>query len=396
MHSFPRVGRTLGDWERILADSPHGGIETLWVGELGGRIVAGCRLLRFRQWIAGAELPVMGLSTVAISATHRRRGIAAALTSSALAAARGRGDVGTALYPFRESFYRRLGYGRAGEAYQYILPPAAFPDHREGRQGVELIRLPEETESLASVYDHWIRTQSGQMSRSPAAWRAIAERDDLRAVVCRDEAGEPRGYAMFRYSTERIQGRTLLEIEEIAWLDRSARLGLYGWLASLSDQWGLVAYRAHPEEYLAEHLSELKHPSAAGRPWQLWFPAATLLYGPMFRLVDLETAWSARTVRRGQPTTVRVVVRDPQLPENDGRWRFHFENGRTSVTREEGEADGELSLTIEMLSRIYIGAITVSGAVESGLASLDATDPEMAARLDSLLSTQKPWTFDRF
>jgi predicted acetyltransferase len=39
-----------------------------------------------------------------------------------------RGDLASALYPFRVTFYERLGYGLAGEVLQYQLPPESLPD----------------------------------------------------------------------------------------------------------------------------------------------------------------------------------------------------------------------------------------------------------------------------
>src|SRR5690606_35919490 len=96
-HSFPAATSALRDTEDYLLDSPHGGLETLWVGERDGRVIAACRLLRFRQWIGGRDLPIMGLATVAIAPTERRQGIAARLIESAFEHARDRGDAASLL-----------------------------------------------------------------------------------------------------------------------------------------------------------------------------------------------------------------------------------------------------------------------------------------------------------
>ena len=66
-HSFPAPGRGPRWWMEFLRNGPHGGLESLWVAEEGGRLVGSCQLLWLRQWIAGVALPVMGLAGVAIS-----------------------------------------------------------------------------------------------------------------------------------------------------------------------------------------------------------------------------------------------------------------------------------------------------------------------------------------
>src|SRR5690606_8959520 len=106
----------------------------------------------------------------------------------------------------------------------------------------------------------------------------------------------------------------------IVWLDRNARLGLYGWISSLSDQWSQVIYRAHPEEAFPEHVGTLRQPGERAARWHFWFPAAVTMYGPMYRILDVEAAWSARRVHPDATLSVVVEVSDAQIPENDGPW----------------------------------------------------------------------------
>src|SRR5688572_17472339 len=138
-HSFPAPDRDLAYWEDFLTHGAHGGLESLWVAEEGGRLVGSCQLLWLRQWISGVAMPVMGLGAVAIAPTHRKRGLATRMLISGFDHARERGDVATALFPFRAAFYLGLGYGLAGEAHQYQVPPSQLPDDREERMRVQLV-----------------------------------------------------------------------------------------------------------------------------------------------------------------------------------------------------------------------------------------------------------------
>jgi predicted acetyltransferase len=394
LHSFPNVFGSAAEWEALLLDSPLGGVETLWVGEESGQVLAACRLYRFQQWIGGTAIPIMGLGMVAISATGRRRGLAARLVSGAFEHCRQRGDLATALYPFRTSFYARLGYGMAGGAHQFQIPPRALADD-PGRLRVALVESAGDRSAVAAVYQRWAPTQTGQLVRPERAWERVWEGDTRHGVLYRDEGGEAAGYLIFRYHSGAARGTRFVEVEEGAWLTTAARRGLYGWLASLGDQWDQIVYRAHPDEAFAEHLLELRHPIEGVPRWHFWFPAATAMAGPMFRLLDLPGGWRARSLRPGEPMTLALEVHDADVPENGGGWTLRMEAGRVEVARGgSGPADVRMRTGIEPLSRIFIGSLLPTAAVDAGLATVD--HPGALGALDALLALPKPWMFDRF
>lgn len=394
-HSFPAVGYSLPEWEEYLRTDPRGTPEdTFWVGEEEGRLTAGCRLYRFEQWIGGARLPMMGLGTVAISATDRRRGLAGQLVASGLRHARERGEIVSALYPFRTSFYRRLGYAVAGEVVQYRLPPTAFPDH-EGRRRVELVESSSARGEIASVYDRWAPGQTGQLVRPPHAWDPVWQRDTRHGALYRNEEDTPTGYLVYRYHTDAQRGWRGVEVEECAWLEPTARLALYGWLSSLRDQWDFIIYRAHPEEAFPELLGEIRYPAEGIPRWHFWFPTGVVLNGPMFRILDLPRAWTARPVHPPRPLVLALEVHDPQIEENSGSWTLRLEEGGVEVARGEAEtADLRMRLSIETLSRIFIAGISPSLAARAGTAEID--DARALPLLDAALALPRPWTFDRF
>jgi predicted acetyltransferase len=392
VHSFPGVGASAEQWEQILSDPTLGGIATHWVGEDDGRLVAACRLLRFRQWIGGAAIPIMGLAAVAISPADRRRGLAAQLTTSGFHRARERGDVASALYPFRTSFYRKLGYGLAGEVQQFQIPPAALPDD-PGRERVRLAETATDRGAVAAVYERWAPTQSGQLQRDASAWDRVWE-GGRHGVIYREQGGDPAGYAVFRYLADAHRGARAVEVEEIAWLSTPARLALFGWIRSLSDQWDRILYRALPDQRFADHLAEVRFPMEGVPRWHFWFGAAFTLYGPMFRLLDLPGAWNARRWIGGSDFALNLLVDDIQVPENAGAWTLAVRGEAGSLERRSGAADATLTLGIEALSRIYIGALSPSAAVAAGLATID---PGAALpRIDAALRVPGPWMFDRF
>lgn len=393
-HSFPGLGREPGSWLSRFQETVYGdGPEIIWVGEDGGRLVASCQLHRITHWVSGVAFPAMGLGTVAIAPTHRQRGLAGRMVATGLVAARERGDVLSSLYPFRASFYGRYGYGLAGDSHQYHVAPGALPPSEE-RAAVEVMGTPEAHAEVAAYYERWAAGQTGQVRRTTGVWDALAGGNDRLLVAFRDGGGALQGYALATYPTHLPPHERFLSVEEMAWSTAEARRGLYGWLATLGDQWRGIAIRALPEHRLQDWLKEPRLAKAPLPNWGLWFPSALLMRGPMFRLLSIPEAWSARSVPEEARLTLRVEVTDPELPENEGVWRLRMEGGRVAVETGDGAADVALRTSIQTLGRLFMGALPSRAAVEAGLAILDRPGP--LDDLDRALRLPECWTFDRY
>ena len=425
-HSFPGPGRS-PEWLRDQLATPRfgGGADTLFVGESGGRPVAACQVHPLRQWVGAEELACTGIGTVAVSPTHRRRGIGAELVAAALRAAHERGDVVSALYPFRVGFYQELGYGQAGEAHQYHVPPRMLPDAPE-RTRVILVDDDDGRDEVLAFYNAWARTQNGQLTRTPRMWAEQVMKHD-RALVGYRNGGALEGYALAIYRADLPAAERYLEIDEMAWVTPGARRGLYAWVAALGDQWHHVLIRGLPSHRLGDWIREPRLPTGSAPHWQLWAPQATLMAGTMFRVLDMQRAWERRRARGGggdssdvatsrgagsgqPPVDITFDVRDEQLPGNSGTWRVVLEEDGTRVERGDavqvaspagatpgaGSNSGRctIRLNVSTLSRLYAGALPATAAIAAGLAECDR--PEALPGLDAALKLPEPWTFDRF
>jgi predicted acetyltransferase len=393
-HSFPGVGRDREWWMERYRETSYGdGPEIIWVGEESGRLVASCQLHRINHWVSGAEVAAMGLGTVAIAPSHRQRGLAGQMVATALRAAHERGDVLSSLYPFRASFYGRFGYGLAGDTHQYHVPPSALsPD--EGRSAVEVLDGPAQRAEAATFYEIWARTQTGQVRRSERLWDELAGAADRLLVGYRGTDGRLLGYALASYPTQLPPHERYLSVEELVWSSPAARRGLYGWLASLGDQWQGIALRALPEHRLEDWLREPRLNRGPLPHWGLWFPSAVLMRGPMFRLLSVADGWRRRAVDPQARLTLLLQVADSELTENARTWRLRLEEGAVQVEEGEGAADLRLRLNIQTLGRLYMGALPATAAVEAGLAEADR--PARLAELDRALRLPGCWTFDRY
>jgi predicted acetyltransferase len=394
-HSFPGQHRTPGWWYEQLRDPSHGGgAETLLVGEDAGRLVAACQIHPLRQWIGGALIPTAGVGTVAIAPTHRKRRLGAELVTHALQVARARGDPASALYPFRVSFYQRLGYGNAGEALQYLVPPDALPDSDE-RTRVEIVGTEAARDEALAVYRRWARSGTGQMDRDERVLRELSTATDRALFGYRGADGSLHGYALVHYRADLAPEARYLEVDELVWTTPAARRGLLGWLSSLGDQWQLILLRGLRSDRLGESIREPRLPWGASPPWGLWRGAATLMMGPMFRLLDVAGAWEKRGAAGDARLAIGMELEDRQIPENAGSWTLRIDGGDARMERGIAQGvDATLALDISALSRLFIGSIPATTAHECGLIACDR--PAALDGLDEALRIPEPWTFDRF
>jgi predicted acetyltransferase len=396
-HSFPGPLRPPSWWESQLEDPKYGGgPDTLLVGTDANRIVAACQIHPLRQWVAGRLLPVTGVGTVAIAPTHRRRRLGAELVIEALRRGRERGDVASALYPFRTSFYQKLGYGAAGTVLQYQIAPESLPDSDE-RLRVELMDNDLRRAEVAELYDRWARTQNGQLARGERTWIELCGASDRALVAYRAEDNAIEGYALVVYRADLPPRERYLEVDEIVWLTPRARRALYGWLSSLGDQWQSILLRALPSQRADDRISEPRLPFGAAPGWRLWAPGATLLYGTMFRVLDMRGAWEGRAIGQAPTMAVTLHVVDEQLPANSGTWRLALDQGRATieqVKQQVDDSDMTIRLGMDTLSRLFIGSLSLEAGLDAGL--LECDRPELMSVVDAALRLPEPWTFDRF
>jgi predicted acetyltransferase len=391
-HSFPGANRPLAQVTEQLRDPViGGGVESLFIAENKARPAAALHLYPLRQWIGGELIPVAGVGMVTVSPTHRKQRVAGDLMTHALRAAHERGDLGSALYPFRVSFYQKLGYGQAGVAEQFLIPPDGLPDSQE-RLRIELLDQEASQREALELYQRWAVTQTGQLQRNERLWAELCTVQDRALVGYRAEGGALEGYALVIYRTDLPRPRRYLEVDEMVWTSGASRRGLYAWLASLNDQWERILIRELPSQRLGDWIREPRLPPDSAPPWRLYAAGATLLFGPMFRIVNLESAWQQRRVADAKAVAIGFDVVDEQIEENRGKWRLTFEHGRVAIDQKAAQAN--IRLNVSTLSRLYIGSLSPRAALAAGL--LECDRPEVLDPLGQLLALPEPWTFDRF
>lgn len=341
-YAFPGE-RTPSERARALREGGvYGGIESSWVVEEEGRLAAAFRTYPLRCWVHGRCEPTMGLAAVAVVPEFRRRGLGRWACEQALRIGRERGDTMSLLFPFRVSFYENLGYALAGELHRYRFAPSDLA-LSDGWQRVERVTGDAQKE-VREVYGRVARQGSGLLERNGRMWRFQRE-NGLSTLIFRGSDGAPRGYAVIK-PARATTGSTewTLRVRELLAEDDEAHEALLGWISAQRDQWQEVVYDALPGERFHRRLPHPQRPGS-GRARALWFHSATILRGPMARVLNVEKLLApdgpsdGRSTRPphgssdgplANPGPVRTHdflhigepfrLYDPILPENDGVW----------------------------------------------------------------------------
>lgn len=374
MHTFPG--------ERSLAERMHdletggtiGGIQTVEVAEGPGGILGALKMQPMTQHMGGAALPMMGLAAVGVAPWARRRGVGAMLCRHALRRGRERGDVLSALYPFRPDFYRRLGWALAGELHVYRFPP----EYLQGSQDppVRLATTADEP-AIMACYARVAAKSNGLIDRSDRVWRRHLDMPATYAFV-HETGGALDGYMLLRYgrSAGGREHRTLL-IREMVVERPEVATALFGWISLQRDLWRRARHDATPDEHFWMRLCDPRPPGHRGTRW-LWDPVARIIRGPMLRVLNVADAIERRrTWGSAAPLRFSLSVRDAELPENETQLTVDFDGTRASVSEHDRATDTRIETEIGTFSQIYAGEISVSAAVSLGAAHVTNDIPAL-------------------
>lgn len=323
-----------------------------------GKPQSSCAVHTMSENVRGKVYPMGGVGGVATLPQGRRKGYVRNMMSYGFELMREQGMVISTLYPFRESFYERLGYAEfAKNRFATIIPEHLAP--------LLSIPLPGSVEQLAieDCFDEWwafleqlqpTRHGFALFNKSHAAeWRD--ENECWVAMVREDQV-------ITGAMTFRITGHTeALVADTFYYTTPAARFQLLAWIGRHVDQVGEAVIELGPAEY-----PELWYRDLVARTSTIHkdsWPA------PMGRIVSVAGIGGMTVESEG---SIAVTIVDDQCPWNNGVWTFTGDGGALTVTN---GGDPVCHLTIQGLS-----ALVWSGMDPATFPFRGWGDPGIAAR----------------
>jgi predicted acetyltransferase len=359
----------------FYTDHPRFSLRDVRVGELEGRIVASLVLYPLVAWVRGQRVPLTGVGSVAVSPEHRRRGVGETFMRSALRELRQRGSAFSALYAFRGSYYRKLGYGVIEVVQQIAVSAANLPASDETRR-VRRLLLPDRP-AVEALYErnaalgHFalVRTREWWAQRLwgyPGDWVVYEGR----------RRGQIEGYLHYEVDTTHGPFRLGLTLTEFLAASPEAHRGLVGYLASLADQVQEIHHAAPGDNLWLATLGTAQN-LRPGAEIGVLLDTGGVAHGAMLRVTDVKAGLECLPVAPHARGEIVLDVDDPVLPQNSRAWRVVAREGRMHVKPEAAGAGHppkagrvrlpRLKVPADVLGPLLAGTLSATGAAAAGL-----------------------------
>jgi predicted acetyltransferase len=295
------------------------------------------------------------ISSVTVSPTHRRRGIARALLEAELRAAAAHGTALAALTVSEATIYHRFGFACAAFAADWTIDTRRArwtgPDAR-GRvhfvERADLRTLAPEIEARARLripgeVDRWDRLWDSMFGLTPDSAK---EAGKLRAVRYDDESGTPQGYAVYRVNDNPDDFSSHpVDVTELVAATDDAYAALWRYLIELDLVSELRVSLRSVDEPVRWMVADARAARKSKESDHLWL-----------RILDVKASLEAR--RYSAPVNVVLEVADP-LGFAEGRFALTADETGVATVAQAGAGDApDVRLTVNELSALLLGGVS--------------------------------------
>ena len=325
--------------------------------------------------VRGTVMPMGGITAVATMPAGRRGGRIKALMGTALKQMRDDAQPVSTLYPFKESFYERLGYVSYPSPIYLKVNPADLSGlmQMEHLPSIEHMRIADGYEDWGGFLKRYQTQCHGFALQDATRHSAIKDKNEWWLVLVRED-GEITGAMTYRLpgEDEPMHVKTLLTITT------AARYRCLEWIARHMDQ-----------------VPNAQIPVLPGEHPELWWPdmsdnistSGVDAWGPpMGRIVSID-ALSGISAGDGEVT---IDVTDNQAPWNSGTWTLRGKDGVLDVSP---GGTPTATITIQGLSSLLFSGTDVETLRFRGWGDVDS---ESAAQLRSIFPAATPYLNEQF
>jgi len=297
--------------------------------------VAGVASGSLHQNVRGKIFPISGIWGVATHPAARRKGYSRDIIRQILEAEYTAGKVFTALHPFRDSFYERLGYvsmhlPRVVRFKTAALTPLARKDLEDYCQ----LMLVSEGYEIYRDYLFAMQRSMHGMALFDHSSKANIRNNEWLLLVRRNNQVE--GLMLYRLTGAEVTHFTLCA-DRFFYRNSQAKYLMLSWIARHVDQAENVEIRLTPYEYP-----------------ETWFPDLNVKYdtapvAPMVRVLNVAKLSGMHTT----PGSFTSTITDPLCPWNAKAWRFESVDGILQVSEVKS---ADITLPIQGLTALVFGS----------------------------------------
>ena len=358
----------------------------------GQTMVGETTVASFQFTVPGAILATAGVTSVAVSPTHRRRGVMTALTRHQLDDLHERGEPLAALYASESGIYGRFGYGLASFKAELEIerPHTAFAGPEYEPRSIRVISKEEALAAYPGVFEAVRPHRPGFHDRNEAWWKYNFHdpeqghhRHGFNAyiyTVCEGPEGAD-GYVVYRTKLDWSSGHAdgVLEVVELIAANADAYAAMWRYCFDVDLMARTSAWLRPIDEPLVHMLAD---------PRQLRF---TVQDGLWVRLVDVPDALAGR--RYTAEGELVLEVKDPFCSWNEGRYELVGVPDGADCRATTTEPDVVLSAAD--LAAVYLGGVRFDTLRQAG--RIIENEPGAVRRADALFTWDPPpWCPEMF
>ncbi|MDX1613984.1 MAG: GNAT family N-acetyltransferase [Candidatus Promineifilaceae bacterium] len=357
---------------------------SLWGAYRGDELQGGMIHYQFRQNIRGQIMDSAGIGLLAVDLLHKKEKIARDLVRSFIQRCQ-HGSVPLALlYPFRQDFYRQMGFGYGTKMNHYRVRTRQLQFQRE-RQGLNYLDRSA-GDALLTCAQNMARRTHGMILRE--IWEVERNLRSRKNQIVGYQPGDTlRGYLVFSFKEGSTFLDNALEVKELVYEDREALLALLNFVGLQADQapWTEInTLEADFHFLMNDPRNNTNHiiPS-------VYHESNTQGVGLMYRLVDVEAFFERLGPAQfgAGRCTIELEVQDSFIGDNNGTLHVQFADQKARLIRA-GEADVKLRIDVDTLSALIMGAVRFQSLYRYGL--VEISDSEQVLLVDRLFATPQP------
>jgi predicted acetyltransferase len=341
-----------------------------------GAVVGGSAMISFELTVPGhRQVPLGGVTSTAVIATHRRRGLLRGMMAAMFDEARERGELLAGLSASEGSIYERYGYGPATRRTRWEIDrgQARFRDSSAPAGGLELVDAACAREAWQAVHGAVRTERVGELSARPDQWAGLTDTSTgtagpRRYLAHRDPTGAVDGVATYRLPySHRVEETGTLVVEGLQAVTADAYRAMWQLLLDFDLTRTVVAAPRPADEPLRWMLQNPRAMRVTRQSDSLWL-----------RLLDVPGALSAR--RYDVPgTLVLGIESDPMYPENAGSWLLAGGPDGADCTQTTTAPD--LVLDLSALGSLYLGGASAALLAAAGRIRGDRRHVELLSRM---------------
>ena len=363
--------RVTGVWDASQAD-PETPVATVRSWEMGLTVPG------------GGTLGTWAISSVTVSPTHRRRGIARAMLTSELRTAVAQGLPMAMLTVSEATIYGRYGFGPSARQSSYLVDTARarwIGPTPAGR--VQFVSPESLLADGPAVFERTRERSPGEVDRREIWWKRTlgllpnepdARKRGIRAVRYDDETGDIAGFALYEIALQNVSHPGQLTLVDLVAATDDAYAALWRFVIEMDMVNEISAPLRSVSEPVAWQVADHRAVRKTSERDHLWL-----------RILDLPAALGARRYEAAGDYLLDVT---DDLGFAQGRFLLTVAadgSGQAHPLAAEAAPAGavEVALSAADLASLYLGGTSAVDLARAG--RLRQASPDAASRLDTAL-----------